>query len=302
MLVRYSFEGSIKKMRSSDTISEKIRIIETNIVNINEIVEKHIESLSYPMDSWLEDRLLGSLIYKFMNEDDCIGYAGQIEETLQFFYVQQEYFKYAPTILEKVIEEKAIKRVLVITQDSLLSALIAEWDYEKEKLACWFTDSGRVENLDAQATDAVFSAAEQKDAQRIREISGDFFDEVSGGFNCLEERIEAGTIFVLEDREGLLGTGIVEKSQFCHVVSIGMYTAPKHRKKGAAKTVLLNLKEWAYKNNLKPVAGCWYYNTLSRKSLESAGMIATSIGYEAILKGKEKLPLRTGNPPGELVE
>lgn len=201
-----------------------------------------------------------------------------------------------------MIEEKAIKRVLVITQDSLLSALIAEWDYEKEKLACWFTDSGRVENLDAQVTDAVFSAAEQKDAQRIREISGDFFDEVSGGFNCLEERIEAGTIFVLEDRECLLGTGIVEKSQFCHVVSIGMYAAPKHRKKGAAKTVILNLKEWAYKNNLKPVAGCWYYNTLSRKSLESAGMIATSIGYEAILKGKEKLPLRTGNPPGELVE
>jgi hypothetical protein len=30
-------------------------------------------------------------------------------------------------------------------------------------------------------------------------------------------------------------------------------------------------------------------------------MIAISIGYEAILKGKEKLPLRTGNPPGELV-
>jgi hypothetical protein len=31
-------------------------------------------------------------------------------------------------------------------------------------------------------------------------------------------------------------------------------------------------------------------------------MVATSIGFEAILKGKEKLPLRTGNPPGELVK
>ena len=31
-------------------------------------------------------------------------------------------------------------------------------------------------------------------------------------------------------------------------------------------------------------------------------MIATSIGYEPILKGKETLPLRTGNPPGELVK
>ena len=43
-------------------------------------------------------------------------------------------------------------------------------------------------------------------------------------------------------------------------------------------------------------------NTDYIASVESAGMIAASIGYEAILKGKEKLPLRTGNPPGELVE
>lgn len=81
-----------------------------------------------------------------------------------------------------------------------------------------------------------------------------------------------------------------------------MFVNPEYRRNGVAKTILINLKDWAYNHNLKPVAGCWYYNTLSRKSLESAGMIATSIGYEAILKGKEKLPLRTGNPPGELVE
>lgn len=61
------------------------------------------------------------------------------------------------------------------------------------------------------------------------------------------------------------------------------------------------LEEWAYSKGLRPVAGCWYYNVLSRRSLEAAGMIAASKGFNAVLLGKEELPLRTGNPPGELV-
>ena len=116
----------------------------------------------------------------------------------------------------------------------------------------------------------------------------------------MEERVEAGTIFLLENEGHLLSIGIVEKSLYCKgVVSIGMFTGKEYRNRGAAKTMLLNLKAWAYNNSLRPVAGCWYYNTLSRKSLESVGMIVTSIGYDAILKGKEKPPLWTGNPPAE---
>ncbi len=286
-----------------DPAADRIEIVRSDIKHLNGIVEEHIKSLSYPMDSWLEDRLLESVLYKLSYENNCIGYAGLIEENLHFFYVKKACFKYAPVILEKVIDEKAIKRVFIMTQDSLLSALMAEWDYEKEKQACWFTDSGRTENCDTQANTAVFRTAIETEIPKIREIAGDFFDEVSGGFNCLEERIAAGTIFMLEDRENLLGCGVVEKSQFySEVVSIGMYVNRNYRRKGVAKRILLNLKEWAYNNNLKPISGCWYYNTLSRKSLEAAGMIATSMGYEAVLKGKEKLPLRTGNPPGELIE
>ncbi|HQI16415.1 MAG TPA: hypothetical protein PLL37_05590 [Bacillota bacterium] len=44
-----------------------------------------------------------------------------------------------------------------------------------------------------------------------------------------------------------------------------------------------------------------FVNVLSRKSLEAAGMIAASKGFQAVLLGKEELSLRTGNPPGELV-
>ena len=291
------------KINTGHSNTKEFEIHKTELDYINCIIKEHIDSLSFPMDSWLEDRLIESVKYKIMYKHDCIGYAGIIGETLHFFHVTKKNFRYAASILDKVIEEKTIKKVFVMTQDSLLTALMAEWDYEKEKQACWFTDSGNVESISGKLENSVFKCADLKDVEKIREISGEFFDEESGGFLNLEERIEAGTIFILEDKTELLGCGVIEKSQFyTGVTSIGMFVNREHRKKGVARTILINLKQWAYCHNFIPVAGCWYYNTLSRKSLESAGMIATSIGYEAILKGKEKLPLRTGNPPGELVE
>lgn len=256
-----------------------------------------------PMDSWEEDRLSEASLYRLLLDGQCIGYCGIVEGALYFFHVLKAYFRHAASLLEKIIADKAVDHVFVMTQDALFSALIAEWDYEKRKVACFFTDCGVEQSPIARNGSTIFRVAELQDIQRIVDVTGDFFDEASSGFNSLKERIEGKTIFVLEDNEQLLGCGIIERGRFCEgTTSIGMYVNRAFRRQGAAKTILLNLKEWAYANGLKPVAGCWYYNTLSRKSLESAGMIASSIGYEAILKGKEKLPLRTGNPPGELVE
>jgi GNAT superfamily N-acetyltransferase len=282
---------------------KKFQIIESDHHDAKGMIKAHIDSLAYPLDSWLEDRLLESVIYKLMDDGICIGYGGLLKETLHFFHVLQGYFRFAPVLLEKIVEEKEIKRVFIMTQDSLLSALMAEWDFDVERQACWFTASGREEPQAKKVGQGHFRTAQRGDGPRIRDVAGDFFDEPSGGFSSLEERIDQGTIFVFEDHEELLGCGIVEKGQFCgSCISIGMFVNREHRKKGVARTILLNLKEQAVLKGLRPVAGCWYYNTLSRKSLESAGMIATSIGYEAILKGKEALPLRTGNPPGELVD
>lgn len=81
----------------------------------------------------------------------------------------------------------------------------------------------------------------------------------------------------------MMGCGIVERGRlFPECVSIGMITCREHRQKGVAQTILWNLKGWAYSNGLKPVAGCWYYNLLSRRSLEAAGMIAASKGFNSI--------------------
>jgi len=280
-----------------------IFISESSVHEVRAAINAHIRSLAFPMDTWLEEAMLTSDIYSFKFDSQCVGYCAIKDQEMHFFHVFQSAYRHAPSLLERVINEHDIKKVQVMTQDSQLCALMAEWDYEIERNACWFSDSKCEIDRTAKVQNAVFRAAAQRDCARIRRMAGDFFDDKSGGFSCLEERIDAETIFVLEENGELLGGGLIEYGQICTgYISIGMFANHAHRQKGVAKTILLSLKDYVYALGKQPIAGCWYYNTLSRKSLESAGMIATALGISAILHKKDKPPKRTGNPPGELVD
>lgn len=281
---------------------ENYTVIKSTMGKLTDIIGQHAHSLSYPMDSWLEDQLSEADCLDIIYDGSTVGYAGIKEQNLRFFYIMPTHFSHAPEILQRLIEDYSITRLFFMSQDPLLATLVIGWDYEIEKVGCFFSDSGKKVPVDETMSRTAVRSAGKQDISEIRRGAGDFFDEASGGYATLEERLAAETIFILEEEGLALGYGIVELGRICSgVASIGMFVNPAHRRRGAAKTILIALKQWVYNQGLKPVAGCWYYNTLSRKSLESAGMIATAVGYEAILGQKENLPLRTGNPPGELI-
>ncbi|HSW36737.1 MAG TPA: hypothetical protein VLH18_09080 [Candidatus Limnocylindrales bacterium] len=216
------------KTNSKTRFTDQLQIVNSNIgeFEIKQLIKEHLSGLACPIDSWLEDNLFDSDIHSLKHKNQPIGYAGPAGKVLQFFYIRPLYFRHAPDILEKLAREKAIKRVLVMTQDSLLCALIAEWDYEKVMQACWFSDSGRDEVPGEMLPGTHFRTAALADISTIRKAAG-------GDFKNLEERIEAETIFILEADPGaesetdleadldaelnpgqvLLGCGIIEKSK-----------------------------------------------------------------------------------------
>ena len=121
-------------------------------------------------------------------------------------------------------------------QSPPVSALVAEWNFDKEKLACGFSDTGSRDVGKVLDEREVFRTATEEDCIGIRAMSEDFFDEPGAGFNNLEERIAAGNIFVLTCKDEIMGGGIMEKSQlFKGTVSIGMYTNSAFRKKKSRK-------------------------------------------------------------------
>ena len=104
------------------------------------------------------------------------------------------------------------------------------------------------------------------DADFVRQESGDFFEH-------LERNIAAGELFVTLQGDEPAGFGVLIKSTLYEdVASIGMYTIERFRQTGVGTATIAMLIEECRRRSLRPVAGCWYYNHRSRRTLQRAGM------------------------------
>ena len=278
-------------------MNSKIRFIDASNESVRPMIEAHIRSLAFPFEGYVESMLDNCRKLAVLFQNLLIGYAGITDDFIDFFYVALPYFNIAPKALEQLTQETGIARIMVRTNDPMLLSLVSEWDYTTNKYACWFIDAGRIAQPDVPVKNAVFRKAELSDLDIIEENSDGFFDD-----DDLESWISGGWIYKLEQSGEHLGYGIINHEKYNpHTASIGMYCIKRHRRKGVAQTILWHLKEIVYARGRSPVAGCWYYNTLSRMSLERANLRVVGIGYIANLTGKEKLKKITGNPPGEIV-
>ena len=108
------------------------------------------------------------------------------------------------------------------------------------------------------------------DADFVRQESGDFFED-------LERHIAAGEVFVTLRGEEPVGFGIlVESTLYEDVASIGMYTIERFRQTGVGTATIAMLIAECRRRSLRPVAGCWYYNHRSRRTLQRAGMYSST--------------------------
>ena len=108
--------------------------------------------------------------------------------------------------------------------------------------------------------------ATMDDADVVRQESADFFED-------LERHISSGELFMTLRDEEPVGFGILVKSTLYEdVVSIGMYTIERFRRTGVGTATITMLIAECRRRSLRPVAGCWYYNHRSRRTLQRAGM------------------------------
>ena len=251
----------------------------------------YCQTLVTPMDSFVEDYMSASKFWVIKRGDDAIGFYALGEKDLVAFYLSGPWTKYGPPLFERVINHHDLQQVYFQTSDSYLVGLLTDWEFEKRKGAYFFQDYVDIPQPSIAYSDVSFRKARTKDMEMIQEKTGGFFSP---------EDIDTGEIYALRSGEELLGCGIVVRGRFfTGHASIGMVTCKEHRRRGIGRFILWSMKQWCYERNLQPIAGCWYYNTVSRRSLESVGMASRSRGMRAILKGKEDIPERTGNPPGE---
>ena len=112
--------------------------------------------------------------------------------------------------------------------------------------------------------------AKTEDLQAVEQLAGDFLDKY-------DERIKDRHIYLLEAQGELIGLGVlVDNVIMRNCIGTGMFTKESWRGKGVGRSIILHLKDIVHEMGKKPVPGCWYYNTNSKATLESAGYVTKS--------------------------
>ncbi len=245
-----------------------------NECSLEQIKERMLISINERVscfDSFLEDQIMKSKHYEILLGSKQIGYFSIFEgNKLTQFYLDKEFRYLSQQAFEKVMRFDHVHKASVPTSDEFFLSHVFDYSRKIEPGAYFFKDSKREISRDKILSDFTCRLAEQKEIDLIREKAGDFFDD-------LERQVEEQQIYIGYLNDQVVSFGVIEKSRlYENVASIGMFTVSDNRQSGIGRNTILQLKKICYKEGITPIAGCWYYNHNSKKTLESAGMFAQS--------------------------
>lgn len=222
-------------------------------------------ALSSPIDSFLEDHIVQSAFQRIVIDGiDAGHFALHAGTLLTQFHLVGKHRRHGTLLLAQIRRDFNVQAAFVPTCDEFFLSHALE-DYTKlEKQACFFVEADAM--LPAVNDTVLYRPALASDTDAIAQMCGDFLDRYA-------ERIANDELHPGFIGDALVALGVIERSTlFPAQASIGMFTRASCRQQAIGKSTLVYLRRICHAENLRPIAGCWYYNDLSRKTLEAAGM------------------------------
>lgn len=248
-----------------------IKIKKSNFEKIKERMLNNINDRISYFDSFLEERILKSEHYEILFESEQIGYFSIFDSNLLTqFFLDKEFRNISQEVFDKIRRFENVQKAFVPTSDEFFLSHVIDYSRKIESQAYFFKDSKRKISENKIFSNFFCKLALQKNIELIKRETGDFFDDII-------KQVEKQQIYICYKDEIVVSFGIIEKSKlYENVASIGMFTVSENRQCGIGRNTLIKLKEICYQEDLIPIAGCWYYNHNSKKTLESAGMFSQS--------------------------
>lgn len=231
-----------------------------------------LAALSSPIDSYLEDHIRSAQFHVLIDKatSQAIGHVA-IHEGLRLtqFYLQPSVRRYAQPLYRATIARFALSQALVPTCDEFFLSHALDEYAELHKQAYFFV-AGAPKGPWDDRPGLHFQPATLADDSATAELNDDFVDK-------LQERIATGEIHLGRLDGALVALGIVERGQLLPAcASIGMMVAPAVRQRGIGTRMIHYLRNVCEEQGLQPLAGCGYDNTLSKRTLEAAGMVTAT--------------------------
>lgn len=236
------------------------------LAEIEPLLQQHLTALASPVDSFLEDHILASHHYRILGDEQWIGWTAVHQGLLLTqFALLPAYRQLGQQIFAQVRKLETVQAAFVPTCDEFFLAHALDAYRLLEKQAYFFQRSPD-RQPDQPPLALRHRPASAADIATIQQLSGDFFDR-------LEQRVAAGQIYIAQRDDEPVGFGIIETGRLClGVASCGMFVVEAARRQGIGAAIIAYLMGRCTEMGLKPVAGCWYYNHNSKKTLEKAGL------------------------------
>jgi len=242
-----------------------IQFIPIALSDIRGVIQQHLTSLPTAIDSFLEDHIIESVHYQICASDEVIGYTSIHKGSLiTQFVLAPPYRHHAQSVYGQVKKLEEVQAAFVPTCDEFFLSHALD-DYRQLAKQAYFF-AARLPAADEEPSRFALRLAEKEDIITIQEGSGDFFSSI-------EQYLNKQELFLTLADDVCVGFGLMAKSEMVgNVASIGMYIIERFRRQGAGTATLRLLMAECQRHSLRPIAGCWYYNHLSKKTLERAGM------------------------------
>lgn len=249
-----------------------IQFIPIALAELQPTLQQYISAFAAPIDSFLEDHILASTHYAISIQGTQIGWTAVYQQSLLTQFALVPAYKHlGQRIFALVRKLEEVRSAFVPTCDEFFLAHALDDYRQLEKQAYFFQHDPHRPPYQSPVA-LTHRQATLADGPTIQQLSGDFFDK-------LEQRITEGQLTITERANGTgvacVGFGIIDPGRLIPAVaSCGMFTVEEHRNQGIGPAIITHLIGRCTERGLRPVAGCWYYNHRSKKTLEKAGMFS----------------------------
>ena len=248
----------------------EIQFIPIAFTEIQPTLQHYLSAFVSPVDSFLEDHIIASTHYTIRAAGVQMGWASVYQQSLLTqFALLPAYKQHGQRIFALVRKLEEVRAAFVPTCDEFFLAHALDDYRQLEKQAYFFQHDPQRPPYQSSVT-LTHRQATLADVPTFQQLSGDFFDK-------LEQRIAEGQLTIAERVHGAevdcVGFGIIDPGRLLPAVgSCGMFTVEAYRNQGIGPAIITHLIGRCAERGLRPVAGCWYYNHRSKKTLEKAGL------------------------------
>ncbi len=244
-------------------------ISKSSMEDIKQLMEQYLKTINGVTDDFWESTIFDAEIYKVMVKEIKIGYfAIHHKEKITQFFLQEKYIYLAQPIFKQILEDYSIKTAYVSTGDQLFLSLCMDFHSKVELQAYFFDGTLMGEVRPPEYGRDTFFEVTPEELDEVLAKTGDFFEPIS------QEQMKSGEIklFKLCENGDVLGYGIIVPNKLLtQYWPVGMIVLESNRRKGVGRSIQMHLADISRENGYIPISGCWYYNHLSKKTIESAG-------------------------------